>query len=632
MTHPGTSEPGRIPPRVLMAVVLAALGVRVLHLLQAGTAPEFGVPWLDQQFYHDQAAALASGGEIAFSGFRSLLYPWLVSLVYRVAGPDPVAVIWVQSVLGCIAAGLCATAAWRLAGSAAAALAAGFLFALNPVVPVFECGLLTAAPSLLVMAVFALAMVRALETSARPGWLAAVGMTPALLLHLTPQLAPVLLAPLLFARGGARARMWIVGGFAATLMVLAGLHAGIAGKAFAAGGSSGINAWLGNREGADGIFPKQPRAMSYQGGYQDPIELLALEEARRLTGNAQLPPHRVSGFWWGQTFSEIRSSPGRWMALMIRKAWVSLWNAEPPNVLNPGFWKRHAAPMLAWLPAGWGILLVCAAPALWRSERRTRALAAAVGLGLAGLCLFFVNSRYRLPLIAPMSVLAGVGVVSLRGMLAAKDWKPLVAMAALGLITFVNWGRIEPFPEHPDWMARGEACLARNQAAGAMEAYQTAAKLAPSDLGSWFGLGNGHFAAGQWREAVAAYDRALALDPAHALVHQNRARALDLAGDSALAAQGYRRALELAPGNAMAAGQFAMMLIRTGDLPGARALLARSRPAGEPAPQEEIALAWLHDADRRPADAEVIRARLRTRWGAQIEALFQELPSPPSTP
>jgi Flp pilus assembly protein TadD len=200
------------------------------------------------------------------------------------------------------------------------------------------------------------------------------------------------------------------------------------------------------------------------------------------------------------------------------------------------------------------------------------------------------------------------------------------------VITFVNWGRIEPFPEHPDWMARGEACLARNQAAGAVEAYQTAAKLAPSDLGSWFGLGNGHFAAGQWREAVAAYDRALALDPAHALVHQNRARALDLAGDAALAAQGYRRALELAPGNAMAAGQFAMMLIRTGDLPGARALLARSRPAGEPAPQEEIALAWLHDADRRPADAEGIRARLRTRWGAQIEALFQELPSPPSTP
>ncbi len=624
--------PGRIPPRVLMAVVLAALGARVVHLLQAGTAPEFGVPWLDQQFYHDQAAALASGGETVFSGFRSLLYPWLVSLVYRVAGPDPVAVIWLQSALGCVVAGLCATAAWRLAGTAGAALAAGMLFALNPVVPVFECGLLTAAPSLLVMAVFALALVRALEPAARPGWLAAAGVTPALLLHLTPQLAPVLLAPLLFTRGGARARAWIVGGFVVALAMLAGLHAGIAGKAFTAGGSSGINAWLGNRAEADGIFPKQPRAVSYLGGYQDPIERLALEEARRISGDPQFPAERVSGFWWGQTFSEIRASPGRWTMLMVRKAWASVWNAEPPNVMNPGFWKTHVAPMLVLLPAGWGILLVFAVPAFWMHDRRPRALAAAVALGLAGLCLFFVNSRYRVPLVAPMSVLAGAGLVAARGLVAEKSWKPFAVAAFVALLSFVNWGRIDPFPEHPDWMARGEAFLARNQAGGAVQAYRTAADLAPGDLGAWFGLGNSHFAASGWNDAVAAYDRSLALDPAHALVHQNRARALDLAGDTASAAAGYRRALDLAPGNAMAAGQFAMMLLRTGDLAGARALLSRPRPASDPSPQEEVALAWLLDADGRPAEAEALRARLRSRWGAQIEPLFQELPPPPSSP
>ena len=75
-----------------------------------------------------------------------------------------------------------------------------------------------------------------------------------------------------------------------------------------------------------------------------------------------------------------------------------------------------------------------------------------------------------------------------------------------------------------------------------------------------------------------------------------------------------------------------MMLIRSGEVAGARALLARPRAAGELAPQEEVALAWLLDVDHRPADAEAIRARLRSRWGAQIEPIFQELPPPPSSP
>ncbi|HEY0755438.1 MAG TPA: tetratricopeptide repeat protein [Ktedonobacteraceae bacterium] len=68
----------------------------------------------------------------------------------------------------------------------------------------------------------------------------------------------------------------------------------------------------------------------------------------------------------------------------------------------------------------------------------------------------------------------------------------------------------------------------------------------------WMTVGNDHFDAGRFTEALAAYEQALGLDPTNALAHINKGVALRRLGrgDEALAA--YEQALELDPTDALA--------------------------------------------------------------------------------
>jgi cytochrome c-type biogenesis protein CcmH/NrfG len=82
---------------------------------------------------------------------------------------------------------------------------------------------------------------------------------------------------------------------------------------------------------------------------------------------------------------------------------------------------------------------------------------------------------------------------------------------------------------------------------GVIEEYRTILAEDPHNMAAVIALGNAHFDAGQWREAVGAYEQALRLDPHNADVITDLGTCYRNLGDFNRAIREYERALRLEP-------------------------------------------------------------------------------------
>ena len=73
---------------------------------------------------------------------------------------------------------------------------------------------------------------------------------------------------------------------------------------------------------------------------------------------------------------------------------------------------------------------------------------------------------------------------------------------------------------------RGNVLLALKRAADALASYDRAIALRPDDADTFYNRGSALLELGRFEEAVASYDQALALRPDHAQAHCNRGNAL----------------------------------------------------------------------------------------------------------
>jgi tetratricopeptide (TPR) repeat protein len=98
----------------------------------------------------------------------------------------------------------------------------------------------------------------------------------------------------------------------------------------------------------------------------------------------------------------------------------------------------------------------------------------------------------------------------------------------------------------------------------AVAAYQRALELDPHSAGALVNLGTIHYHLHEWTEAERCYQRALEIDPQYALAHFNLGNLFDERGDLPRAIFYYRAALQLEPGYADAHYNLALLFQGTG--------------------------------------------------------------------
>jgi len=654
----GAPRPHRRRYLLLALLFVAALAPRLVYLAELQGSPLEDFLSLDTRTHHLMAQRIADSGttgEEVF--FRAPLYPYAVGLFYRLFGADRFPVRLAQALLGALAAPLTFLLGLRLLGRGPA-LAAALLVAGNWVMIYFGGELLIT--TILVLldllllllltrrgpdrlpgsgTVFTAGLVLGLSALARPniliflpaiiiwlGWLAVVrqreetggggSVGRALLsrIFLMPLLALVLGTVLMVAPVTVRN---LVRGGDPVLIASQG----------------GINFFLGNNASANGRAAIAPCSWSeipneFRRRHADSIwahELIWVSGqflVEKETGRSDLSASDVSGYWFRQAGAFLAGQPGAALGLLGRKAFFLLNAYEIPSnkdmthfirenrlgTLNllalglPGRFPMGLALPLALLGIGFAL-------ARWQRHLLLLLFLASYS---AGIVLFFVNARYRVPLLPLVFIYAALAVVEL-----TRRWRegpaagrlkrlslPLTVLILLGL--FCNAGLFEvrdpkllgtlhfnlgnhhlnkkdfdlaeaSYGEavrlNPGMVDAhnnlGNICLRREAFEGAADHFAAALQYNQEDPKVHYQLGETLNRLGRLPEAAASLRQALALDPKMWQAAYQLGNAEARMENSPAARRAYGRVLALKPGHVASRFNLGVLLLEAGDLDGA---------------------------------------------------------------
>ncbi|MEW6320704.1 MAG: tetratricopeptide repeat protein [Acidobacteriota bacterium] len=512
-----------------LAIFAVAMALRLTHVLLIRHALVFNVLSGDARGYDAWASRIAAGdwmGQEVF--YQAPLYPYVLGALYTLFGRDLLVARVAQAAIGSLAAAALGYAGWRL-HSRAVGLAAGLGLAVYAPAIFFD-GILQKSTLDVFLTAIALALVA--DIVARGGttrrW-ALLGLALGAL-SLTRENALLLVAVVAAWAAAPRGRLSRQG-LSSTAALLAGVAVAVGPVAlrnFAVGGGLylttsqfGSNLYIGNNPSSDGTYValREGRgAPEFE--RTDATELAEAALGRRLT------PGEVSAYWTRRALAYVRAEPLDWMALMARKA-ALLVNAE--EMLDTESQEAYAEVswLLAWLGrvTHFGILFPLAVVGAWVAWPRRAdlwilyALTAAYALSVV---VFFVFARYRFPLVPFLMLFAAVGAVALaNGRRSSEARRALRGAATAGLVALVasNWPMLSP-----DLM---RAISAHNLATALQED-------------------------GRHREALAGFERALAIRPDYGPAYNNLGTVRMALGDALGARAAFREAVRLQPNSSHA--------------------------------------------------------------------------------
>jgi 4-amino-4-deoxy-L-arabinose transferase-like glycosyltransferase len=419
-------------------------------------SPFFSILYIDPLMYDEWGMRIAGGQLLSERPFfLDPLYAYFLGAIFAVFGHEYGAVAAVQSLLGATIPPLAYLSARRWFGGTPAAWAGGMATVYLP--SIFFGGLLMKpALSMFLVTVALWLLSGALDgAGGRASWPAAgavLGLACLARGNIIIML-PVLVAWILL-RGDPAERpfsalrgpeRWIeTGTFAMAIALVLALplahNYAVGGEWILSTANAGANFYIGNNpDNRSGEYQQLPFIRANPKFEQGDFET----EAERRAGR-ELSDREISRFWFAESWSWIRSDPGAWAGLMWRKL-RSFWGAfEIPDSLDY-YLYRETAPVLRLPIPGYGLLAPLGLLGALLSLRRRgwpRLLLLFTAAYSLSVVVFFVFSRFRMPLVPALFIFAGFAVTDLyrRWSVAARlrsGFGPAITATTLLLVLFV---------------------------------------------------------------------------------------------------------------------------------------------------------------------------------------------------
>ena len=561
-----TGKPRRFD-RTLLAVAAIAILVRIFFLAASRHDPILSLRAIDESSYDDLARRFAAG-DVLFGGetlWFAPLYPVALGILYAIFGPKPEAAILIQHALG-VGTAILAVLLGRRCGSRFAGTFAGFLLAVLPTVIYAESRLLYTGPLVFTTAAFLVVFAGAgdLGSNARAIGsgllLGAAGLFRANMLAF----APIGLWMLSRERG-VRAAVLFTAGIGITLLPVL-LRNGIAAGEWTAGTANGgmilATAFAADSRGGRAL-ERTPEDFAPGGAFH--------REAEQAMGRS-LSLGEAARYHERRTIDWIRAHPRETLQLTAKKLELLASAREIDD--NMSFTLvRDRTVVLSWMPSPWACVLIPAsigaAAALRGSDSASRRMRFLIWFTLAvaaTLLVFFVTSRYRLPVIVPASVLAGFGIercIHALRMRARADVVLFAIVAAVAAWATLRDPGVQADPAL-EMVAIGAAFERRGDAVSSLRATDEALRRNPNIAGAWHNRGLALLNLERDEEALQSFEKALRLDPNLGPAWQTKGVILARAGQVEEAIEPFRRAVALLPGNASALENLARALGETG--------------------------------------------------------------------
>lgn len=565
---------------VLLAILTVALLVRLGHWWAVCDKPFVAQLVVDSREYDRWAREIAGGAWLGSQVFfQAPLYPYFLAVLYALFGRNLNVVYLAQigiAVGGCYAlyrAG--SEIAGKRVGLAAAALAAAY----GPFI-FYDVQLLKESLAVSVSC-FLLWMLTSLW--ARPvywGWVTA-GVLLGILTLLRENTLLVIPFLLPLAGRGERGVLSLVRqgslllfGLALALAPVA-LRNGVVGGAFLPTTfQGGANLYIGNHAEADGAY--RPIVSGRQIPELERREQVRLAEA---ASGRKLTPAEVSSYWMGRALEWATADPGAFFRLQWRKLGMFWSWYEWPDAVDY-YYVKTLSPVLRFPLIEFGAITLLAVLGLWLVRHRLGTFAPALLFVLGwtvSTVIFFLFSRYRLPVVPPLMLLAAVPIAELAGALERRWVKPVAGVGAsvaatIGLAFFCFLAIAVPslvgFSARMDLVHHNLALLAEedDRPLDARAHYLSALASDPNNFLACLNLGNLAAAARDWQTALRFYLKAAAIKPDSDDAQCNLGGVYLALGRLEEAEAHLGRALTLNPTNALALHNKALLRARQGAL------------------------------------------------------------------
>jgi tetratricopeptide (TPR) repeat protein len=269
--------------------------------------------------------------------------------------------------------------------------------------------------------------------------------------------------------------------------------------------SGGVNFFIGNRNGASGVYDELDFVKSFDP--QREAEGYRAEASKRV--GRKLTLAQASHYWAMQAVEDIIANPGQWLRLLIRKTWLTLQREElATNISFTGV--TGFTPVLRAMPVRWGLLFPLAAAAIftvwWRRRRELKLLLLYAVSYWAVNLIFFTSSEYRFPMILVLLPAAGCFFPELWRILRARDSRRLVILAgiyvgALIVCNFPSKGVAQAVKPYAIYYDMATMAADEDQVVDAIPLYARALAVAPKFQPARLGLAKALWKIGNYDDA-----------------------------------------------------------------------------------------------------------------------------------
>ena len=182
-----------------------------------------------------------------------------------------------------------------------------------------------------------------------------------------------------------------------------------------------VNLWLGNDPASGGVQNARPNG---------PWDRVAAAPAR-----AGVPPEREEAYFTRMTLERVKDDPAGFARVVLSKLVWLTQAEEPRDNLSFAFFASQSG-ILRVLP-GFGLLLALAAASAfaWPSLRGKAIVLLWLAAGAIPFVAALAGLRYRMPVVPPLSLLAGAGAALLLDRVKRRDPSLLAAPAVVVALT-----------------------------------------------------------------------------------------------------------------------------------------------------------------------------------------------------
>jgi 4-amino-4-deoxy-L-arabinose transferase-like glycosyltransferase len=455
--------------------------------------PVFENPIMDA-LYHDEWAQGILDGTFASDDvfFRGPLYPYVLAFFYKLSGSSVAFAVFAQHVIGTLTAGLVYFLS-REYFSARVSLLAGLLAALYWPFVYFEGDLLIVSLILFLNTLALVFLARGINAYGRTGYLllAASGIAFGLSALARPSVLiffPTL--PLVFywnrREGRGLDREWLVRTAVVAATVVAVImpvmirNYVVARAVVPVAASGGVNFYIGNNPASDGSTAIVPGTRAdWWGGYNDAIDIAERAEGRELNLS------EVSDYFFGRGMDWINSNPSDAATHFWKKFRIFWSGPERANNKFIYFFWNLAGMKYVPLPGFWLItpLALLGAILQWRRRRLVSPLFLFVVAYMVGVVAFFVNARFRLPIVPILIVFAAYGVYYLIDTFRSKDFRTFRAVAIVVVafvlvnVDYLAFAQIRSYSNAFSHTTLGNAYMKENRRDTALNHYMQAWRM-----------------------------------------------------------------------------------------------------------------------------------------------------------